>query len=28
MEDLYRIWEKSFIKHVREGSYDEIKVIL
>ncbi|EIO5874224.1 DUF2787 domain-containing protein [Vibrio parahaemolyticus] len=28
VEDLYRIWEKSFIRHVREGSYDEIKVIL
>ncbi|EJB8535357.1 DUF2787 domain-containing protein [Vibrio parahaemolyticus] len=28
VEDLYRIWEKSFIKHVREGGYDEIKVIL
>ena len=28
VEDLYRIWEKGFINHVREGIYDDINVIV
>ncbi|WP_417869902.1 DUF2787 family protein [Vibrio furnissii] len=28
VDDLYRTWEQSFINHVQNGEYDEIKSIL